>query len=208
MSVAFDLWGQRGWAAMDVVGESSYAKAIKALFGGRLRADGGETTTTVQLLPEPLNKHDRNAVAVWAETGQIGYLPRDEAKRYAPVLMELVARGWTPQVAARVWAADRSSEYGPGASVRVDLAEPHMLVPANREPGEPHSVLPARGRHPGDGGGEPPGCPGPVASARERMLGVRDSARDDRAAGPGFSHCGRGADRRAADRSTDSANEW
>jgi hypothetical protein len=146
MSVPFDLWGQRGWASMEVVGESHHSQAIKALFGANLKADGVETTATVRLLPEPLNKHDRNAVGVWAETGQIGYLPRQEAVRYAPVLMDLVARGWTPQVSARIWAAQWPADYrdhdGFSASVRLELTEPHLLMPANRPPSEPHELLP------------------------------------------------------------------
>lgn len=90
---------------MEVVGESHYANSIKALFGADLKAEGTEMTATVQLLPEPLNKHDRQAVAVWAGSRQIGYLPRQEAARYSPRLLALVARGWTPQVSARIWAA-------------------------------------------------------------------------------------------------------
>ncbi len=128
---------------MEVAGESHYLGAIKALVGAGVRADGSEIVAAVQLVPEPLNKHDRNAVGVWGSAGQIGYLPREEAGRYSAVLMELVARGWTPQVSARIWAAhwpDRRDGFS--ASVRLELAEPHMLVPANRAPGVPHELLP------------------------------------------------------------------
>jgi hypothetical protein len=86
---------------------------------------------------------------VWAGGRQLGFLPRDEAARYAPVLSALVARGGAPQVSARVWAAQWSSDYAMRsdftASVRLDLAEPHMLVPANTPPGEPHRTLPVGG---------------------------------------------------------------
>jgi hypothetical protein len=147
MSEAFDLWGQRGWASIEVVGESHYTSSIKALFTAGVKADGAEITTTVQLLPEPLNKHDRHAVGVWAGSRQIGYLSRQDAVRYSPVLLALVARGWTPRVSAQIWAQQWTTGAGDrngfSASVRLQLAEPHMLVPANQPPNQPHRLLPA-----------------------------------------------------------------
>lgn len=145
MSIPLDLWGQRGWAGVDVVGESHYGKSIRALFGKRLQPGGSEIETTVQLLPDPKNKFDRNAVGVWAGSRQLGHLSREDAARYEPVLSSLVAQGWAPQVSARVWAADWSAgRDGDGfqASVRVDLAEPHLLVPANPPPSGAHRMLP------------------------------------------------------------------
>ncbi|MFF5295272.1 HIRAN domain-containing protein [Paractinoplanes globisporus] len=149
MSIPFDLWGQRGWASVDVVGESHYQQSIRTLFDADLKGDGAELTTTVQLVPDPKNKFDRNAVGVWVGPRQLGHLSRDEAVRYAPILSGLVAQGWAPQVSARVWASQWSSDYGTGndfsSSIRLDLAEPHMLVPANTPPGEPHRMLPPGG---------------------------------------------------------------
>ena len=46
------------------------------------------------LIPEPTNKHDRHAVAVYADdVGQIGYLDRVHAIAYQPVFEALRARG-------------------------------------------------------------------------------------------------------------------
>ncbi|GID64710.1 hypothetical protein Acy02nite_25910 [Actinoplanes cyaneus] len=144
MTVPFDLWGQRGWAAAEVAGESHYRAAIRALFGARIPPDGTELTVAAQLLPEPQNRHDRDAVGVWVGSAQVGHLPREAAKRYAPALSALVAHGWTPQVGARVWG----SEAGPGeftGSVRLDLAEPHLIIPANQPPPQEHRLLPPGG---------------------------------------------------------------
>jgi collagen type III alpha len=146
VTIPFDLWGQRGWAGVEVAGEAHYAKQLRSLFGGEFQQHGTEIEVTVQLVPEPANRHDRNAVGVWAGPLQLGYLPRDDAARYAGVLSGLVARGWVPQVAARVWG----SEWSDGdagrtsftASVRLRLAEPHLLVPANMPPGGSHRMLP------------------------------------------------------------------
>jgi hypothetical protein len=149
VSIPFELWGQRGWAHAEVVAESHYAKQIRSLFGKDFKAQGSEIEATVQLIPEPGNKHDRNAIGVWAGKQQLGYLPREEAARYAPVLTALSGQGWLPQVSARIWGAEWSEYDNRRASftgsVRLDLGEPHMLVPANMPPSGDHRTLPTGG---------------------------------------------------------------
>jgi hypothetical protein len=152
MSIAFDLWGQRGWARVEVAGESHHAKDIRAVFGSDFKPNGSEITVETQLRPEPGNRFDRNAVAVWSGPYHLGYLPREEAARYVAVLSGLVANNWTPQCKARVWAAEWSHEDDerPGqvefrGRVTLDLAEPHMLVPANLPPSGEHRTLPLGG---------------------------------------------------------------
>jgi collagen type III alpha len=60
-----------------------------------------------------------------------------------------VSQGWLPHVNARVWGAewsefdDRKTTFR--GSVRLDLAEPHMLVPANLPPSADCRVLPTGG---------------------------------------------------------------
>jgi collagen type III alpha len=146
MSIPLDLWGQRGWAGTEVAGESHYASSIRGLFGKNFKATGTEIVVTAQLIPEPQNPHDRNAVGVWVGGSQVGHLPREEAARYAPVIAALTAQGWLPQVSARVWGSEWSDYDDRGdsfrGSVRLDLAEPHMLVPANMPPSGNHRMLP------------------------------------------------------------------
>lgn len=146
MTIAFDLWGQRGYPHADVAGESHHAQAIRELFGPDFKPHGSEIAESAVLTPEP-GPHDRNAVGVWIRGQLVGYLPREEAAKYSPILTRLTERGWAPQVGARVWGAEwddfdgrRGSFRG---SVRLDLAEPHMIVPANVPPGEPHRLLPS-----------------------------------------------------------------
>lgn len=143
MDVPFELWGQRGWPGVDIVGESHFADAIREVFGPEFREDGGELAASAQLIPEPWNRHDASAVGVWVAGRQVGYLSRDDAARYSPVLSTLVDEGLAPQVGARVWAAMRYGDRpGVTGSVRIDLAEPHMVVPANRAPAAAHRMLP------------------------------------------------------------------
>ena len=149
MSIPFDLWGQRGYAGIEVVGESRYETPIRNLLGRDLKEDGKEIQARAELVPEPHNRHDRNAIGVWVGGGQVGYLGREDAVRYARVLSRLVESGWSPQVTARVWGAewddydDRKKVFR--GSVRLDLGEPHMLVPANMPPSGEHRLLPVGG---------------------------------------------------------------
>ncbi|MEU4692471.1 hypothetical protein [Actinoplanes sp. NPDC023714] len=112
MPVGFDLWGQRGAATVEVVGEPLDAGVLHDF--------------TVSLAPDP------REVGVWAGTRRVGALSTADAARYAPVLARLVAGGWEPRVTALVGAS----------SIHLDLAEPHLLVPANAPPAGPHLMLP------------------------------------------------------------------
>jgi hypothetical protein len=149
----FDLWGQRGWAGRDVAGESHYLGHIRSLLPRSVGEDGAELEVIAQLVPEPRNAHDPTAVAVKCGGGVVGYLPREDARIYFPILAALVAQGWMPQVAARVWGGYRSDYESDNSgriadrpqfvgSVRLDLAEPHLIVPANMPPNGRHVLLP------------------------------------------------------------------
>ncbi|PSK66677.1 hypothetical protein B0E53_01317 [Micromonospora sp. MH33] len=143
----FDLWGQRGWCSQEVVGESNYAKEIRAALGADFKSYGSEVEKDVYLIPEPTNRFDPNAVKVVYGGQTLGYLPKDQAKAYSPVLTALVNEGWTPQVRARIWGREEEEWDGRRrpqfvGSVTLDLTEPHMIVPANMPPADLHVMLP------------------------------------------------------------------
>lgn len=144
VGVPFEVWGQRGWPDTDVVGESNYADAIRALLP-RVTEAGSETTVTVWLVHNPANPYDSNAVEVRGACGLMGYLSREDAARYALVLDGLQRRGLVAATTARVWGRvdhERGSD-GFFGSVRVDLPAPHLLAPTNSAPAVPHQLLPA-----------------------------------------------------------------
>lgn len=144
--VLFEIWGQRGWHNVEVVGESFHTREIRALFPARLDSSGHEVTIAVTVTHDSNNRHDKNAVEVRASTGLLGHLSREDASRYAPVLSALQAQGMTPATTARIWGYNGynydSNKEEFGGSVRVDLPEPHMLVPANLPPAGAHINLP------------------------------------------------------------------
>lgn len=84
---------------VDVVGESNYQADLERVAGGRTR-DGAKVVDHIALLlPEPTNKWDANAVRVFVvpsqggNAGLGGYLSREEAVVYRPVIDRLAALG-------------------------------------------------------------------------------------------------------------------
>jgi hypothetical protein len=67
----------------EIVGESNYQPALKSL-----AKQGPREEIAIVLVPEPDNKYDTNAVAAFAPTGLVGYLPRDHAKALQRVLID------------------------------------------------------------------------------------------------------------------------
>ncbi|GGN81462.1 hypothetical protein GCM10010112_57940 [Actinoplanes lobatus] len=130
-----------------MVGETHYAKAIRALFGDDFNPQGTDINVPVQLIPDRNNRHDRNAVGVWSGSSLLGHLPRPEAARYVQVFTSLTTRDLIPEVNARItgreWVAADGRPAAFDASIRLDLAEPHMLVPANSPPLSEHRLLPS-----------------------------------------------------------------
>ena len=59
----------------EVVGESHYQDALETICGGRTE-QGHELECEATLKLEPDNAHDANAVGVWIEGRQVGYLAR------------------------------------------------------------------------------------------------------------------------------------
>jgi HIRAN domain-containing protein len=68
-----------------VVGESHYQETLRA--AKRARPQDEEPVFMASLVPEPDNAYDPNAVAVVIEPfGRVGYIAREIAKRYSPIL--------------------------------------------------------------------------------------------------------------------------
>ena len=122
-SAPFDprWWNEPTLAAgkyQEVVGESHYQPALKAA------ADTYGRAQLAQLVREPRNKYDRNAVAVRLAGQTVGYLPRDEALDYHAVLSNLggsataratVTGGWGEWESFGVVLHCLPEPYHPGA---------------------------------------------------------------------------------------------
>jgi collagen type III alpha len=112
---------------LDVVGESRYRDSIEAAVGRR--PGGHKTTVDAALVAEPDNRYDPRAIAVHIGGKKCGYLSREDAPRYAPVLAWAVEQGFIPMVRADVrggWRSDDGTwaDFG----IRLYVASPEKIL--------------------------------------------------------------------------------
>lgn len=81
-------------ATVAAVGEHAYKRALRATPGGEV---------WVELIPEPDNPYDPNAISVRYRGGVIAYIPRDRTSRYWNNICRIVASGKTPTAKAKVY---------------------------------------------------------------------------------------------------------
>lgn len=89
----FPLWSQGKWPSREVVGEAHRSDGIRTLFPGRRLSGGADLDANARLVPEPHNRHDPHAVAVVVQGVLVGYLARDEAAKYQPLLLDMNRAG-------------------------------------------------------------------------------------------------------------------
>ncbi len=84
------------------------------------------------LVPEPDNPHDPNAVMVQIGERLVGYLPRDTAVAYGPMLAAVAARGRTAACEAMI-AARGGADAVLGVFLRLPAPDdPAYLAPLRR----------------------------------------------------------------------------
>lgn len=79
---------------MRVAGESHYQSALSQMRRRCVPGAEGRPSFPVTLVLEPDNPYDNHAVAVMSAAGQVGHLPRDDARRYGPTLRALQREGY------------------------------------------------------------------------------------------------------------------
>lgn len=145
----YRLVGSEGHPDTEVAGEFARMDAIHRAIGRKPKGDEQIVVEdlTAELRPEPRNRYDSNAVMVIINGEHVGYLAKDVAAVYQPLLLLVSAAGYVPVTGARIWANARPDWDNPrktryGANVRVALNAPHLLLPVNNPPAVPHSLLP------------------------------------------------------------------
>jgi hypothetical protein len=100
---------------LEVVGEASYQDNLWRIVGGRHSPDGRVREEVYAVLAaEPDNPYDANAVAVWIQGLKVGYLSREDARRYRPGLQALEQQHGKPIALAGVIAGGGMRADGPG----------------------------------------------------------------------------------------------
>jgi hypothetical protein len=80
---------------MRVVGESHYQSTLSQMRRRSVPGAEGRPSFPVMLIREPENPYDDHAIAVMSAVGCVGYLPREDARRYGPTLQALQRDGYT-----------------------------------------------------------------------------------------------------------------
>jgi hypothetical protein len=75
-----------------VVGESFYQPALLAITGAE-RGEAVECECIAELIPEPENPHDPNAIKVLIDGLQVGHLSRQNAIKHGPRIRAMLERG-------------------------------------------------------------------------------------------------------------------
>jgi hypothetical protein len=143
------LIGADGYTNTEVAGEFARMDSIHAALGRKPKRDEEieQEDLLAALVPEPTNRHDANAVMVQVNGQHVGYLEKEAAALYSPVIREVWDAGYVAATGARIWASSRQDWDAPKklkyyARVSVALGEPHLLLPANDPPFDAYSILP------------------------------------------------------------------
>lgn len=135
----FELWNGSG-SSVEVVGEAYRRRELAALYRSGGRRPGEEFEAEAALVAEVGNAHDAHAVRVDIEGRTVGYLAREDAVRYRPLLVRLALEGQCAVVKARMWATNDDGTWR--GRVTLKLGEPDSILPVNAHPGQPAAELP------------------------------------------------------------------
>ncbi|MEU4342211.1 TerD family protein [Nocardia sp. NPDC023852] len=142
---SYRLWGEaRRWCDYELNLEKQYLPAVRSLFPANMSDDGSVLTPDVQLVPDPGGPHGPWSISVRAKGQTIGYLDPDNGPRWAGPIRRIIASGFVPTTAARIWANEYDGWDGPElrAGVQIALGEPTLAIPLNEPPAQPYTLLP------------------------------------------------------------------
>ncbi len=87
------------------------------------------------LIPEPQNPHDTNAIIVWVLGGKVGYLPREMAFQWKPILARLYGRyGAHVACQAQIEPPSQSNQGSFGVVVWLPAVPSPQPTPSQRLP--------------------------------------------------------------------------
>jgi hypothetical protein len=137
-----------GEPRFDLVGENWREAEILAALGRTLEPRDHEFQDVglADLVPEPDNPHDPNAISVRVHGHNVGYLPSEASVHYRSVVGRFITSGIVPQVRVRIWGVTRwvasRRRVELKSAIRLALPQPDDILPANSPPAERHYVIP------------------------------------------------------------------
>lgn len=127
---------------VEVVGESHYQGTLERIAGGRTIDGPRYPDHQAVLMPEPSNPYDRNAVRVYLGPPHalVGYLTREDAVRYRPVIDRLAATGRLVACLASLkggWDRGPKDRVMFGVTLYLDIPTNLMIDLDSNLPGQP-----------------------------------------------------------------------
>lgn len=116
--------GDGTYSFKDVVGESNYRQALKALIseGTEVERDNGEVYRHAYLVPEPTNAFDKNAIQVRMGEYVVGYIAKGRTAEFHPVIKQAKNQGCDYLVVPAVIGWNPNSA-DPLVGVRLDWTD-------------------------------------------------------------------------------------
>lgn len=108
--------------SVSLSGESHYFDAISRATHRRT----GEHLMLAEIIREPENKFDSNAVRAEINGHTVGYIPREEATSFHALLSYGKSLNKRIFASCRIWVSDEEESYG---SVTLDIDDPNSLLP-------------------------------------------------------------------------------
>lgn len=114
----------RGSPSFEIVGESHYQAALEDICGPKCE-EGYHYSCSANLIPEPTNSYDRNAIRVDIDGRTVGYLRRDDAAKFKEDMANLGKAGYPAAcLAVIVGGWDRGDGDEGHFGVKLDIAWP------------------------------------------------------------------------------------
>jgi hypothetical protein len=120
--------------SVGVAGESFYFDAISRAANRRT----GEHLMLAEIIREPDNKYDSNAVRVAIDGRTVGHIPREDAPSFHELLGYAASSNKRVFASCRVWISDQEESYG---SVSLDIDDPNSCLPPVNALGIPPSAV-------------------------------------------------------------------
>lgn len=115
--------------AVDIAGLRHCQAEIRNVIGERAALKKQLLTLACTLRPEWSNPHDRNAVGILVDGHRIGYLQRDHAEQYSPLLLKMNSAGARVSTSIRLrwYPAEGRPGMAAGVHGTVKLAQPEDI---------------------------------------------------------------------------------
>jgi hypothetical protein len=125
-----------GEHTVQVVGESNYQGNLRWAANGTNKDGPNNPRVYAEVIPEPGNRYDPNAVKIQVAGRLVGYLARADAAAYQVHLLAMAAAGSVPACEARIKGGYVTSDgYVASLGIELYLGRPDEVGSPNEIPG-------------------------------------------------------------------------